>query len=266
MMGKRKKRRIQEYILEAEQYISSLWVQPEAPASETVQDPPPADTIENTFGNNQPPQEAALTEDVNKASESDETESENDSAFQYDPDGYYCSVVKETIESVYEEEEAKPPSSGSSNIRYSLGDFYDFSAVSEAIESVYAERDFSRFNDTMDKNMNLTFTEKLQQLIQEKGLQDPYIYKAANLDRRLFSKIMNDPWYSPSKDTVLAIAFAMRLTFDEANDLLSRAGYSLSHSTKRDIVIEYFFRMHIWKLQDINIVLSELGERIIGRY
>lgn len=57
----------------------------------------------------------------------------------------------------------------------------------------------------------------------------------------------------------------MRLTLSEPNDLLSRAGYSLSHSNKRDIILEYFFREQIFDLNDVNDVLFRLEQKTLGR-
>lgn len=96
-------------------------------------------------------------------------------------------------------------------------------------------------------------------------MRDAEVYKAAQLDRRLFSKIMSDKDYKPAKDTAIAIAIALQLSLEEATDLLSRAGYTFSHSNKKDIIIEYFFRERIYKLDDINEVLFNLGQKIIGR-
>jgi hypothetical protein len=76
---------------------------------------------------------------------------------------------------------------------------------------------------------------------------------------------MSDRQYKPSKDTAIAIALALRLTLSEATDMLSRAGYTFSHSNKKDIIVEYFFREQIYKLDDINEVLYNLGQKIIGR-
>ena len=110
-----------------------------------------------------------------------------------------------------------------------------------------------------------TFVEKLMELIDEKGLTDPKVYKKAQIDRRLFSKMMSDVKYQPAKDTCLAIALAMQLTPDETADLLSRAGYALSRSLRRDVMIEYFIREGISDLHTVNEVLTRLGEKKLGR-
>ena len=89
--------------------------------------------------------------------------------------------------------------------------------------------------------------------------------KAAQMDRRLFSKMMSDRNYKPSKDTAVALVIALELSLKQANDLLSRAGYALSHSNKRDVIIEYFIRERIYNLSDINEVLYRLDQKIIGR-
>ena len=96
-------------------------------------------------------------------------------------------------------------------------------------------------------------------------MRDSEVYKTAQIDRRLFSKIMSNREYKPAKDTVIALALALKLSLEETNDLLSRAGYILSHSNKKDVIIEYFLRERIYKLNDINEVLFNLDQKIIGR-
>ena len=81
----------------------------------------------------------------------------------------------------------------------------------------------------------------------------------------MFSKIISNREYKPSKDTAIAFAIALKLSLDETNDILSRAGYTFSHSNERDIIIEYFFREKIYNLIDINEVLYNLNQKIIGR-
>ncbi len=87
-----------------------------------------------------------------------------------------------------------------------------------------------------------TFSELLLKWIDEKGLEDSTVYKRANIDRRLFSKIRSNKDYRVSKPTALALGIALGLERPEIIDLLARAGYALSPSSKSDIIIDYFIR------------------------
>ena len=117
----------------------------------------------------------------------------------------------------------------------------------------------------LNKNQNQTFVDCLLYYIDSKNLKGSEVYKAAQIDKRLFSKIVSDREYKPSKDTAIALAFALKLSLAEAQNLLSRAGYTLSHSSTRDIIIEYFFREKIYDVIDINEVLYRLKQKMIGR-
>ena len=146
-----------------------------------------------------------------------------------------------------------------------LDDTFSTSAVATAMRKYNFSTGVDALLRDLDKATNKTFVDALIAHINKKGLRDSEVYKAAQIDRRLFSKIMSDRQYKPSKDTAIAIALALRLTLSEATDMLSRAGYTFSHSNKKDIIVEYFFRERIYKLDDINEVLYNLGQKIIGR-
>ena len=154
---------------------------------------------------------------------------------------------------------------GDSNGELKLDDSFSTSAVATAMRKYNFSTGVEALLRDLDKTTNKTFVDALIAHINKKGLRDSEVYKAAQLDRRLFSKIMSDRQYKPSKDTAIAIALALRLTLSEATDMLSRAGYTFSHSNKKDIIVEYFFREQIYKLDDINEVLYNLGQKIIGR-
>ena len=96
-------------------------------------------------------------------------------------------------------------------------------------------------------------------------MRDSEVYKAAQVDKRLFSKMVSNREYKPSKDTAIALALALELSLEEATDMLSRAGYTFSHSNKRDIIIEFFFREKVYNLMDANDVLYRLNQKLIGR-
>lgn len=109
-----------------------------------------------------------------------------------------------------------------------------------------------------------SFSRTLLRLIDQKGMTDPECYKRANVDRKLFHKIRNQPGYRPSKQTALAFAIALELTLPETNDLLMKAGFALSHSSKADIVVEYCIQNGHYNLMEINEILFSLDLQPLG--
>jgi len=137
--------------------------------------------------------------------------------------------------------------------------------LDDAIQEVKKGGETVRVLSYLSKAKEQTFSEKLFEYIDGTDADNAEIYKAAGIDRRLFSKIQNDADYKPSKDTCVALAFALKLNDEQAKDLLKRAGYALSRSSKRDLILEYFFCINEFDLDVINGVLEKLGEKTLGK-
>lgn len=106
-------------------------------------------------------------------------------------------------------------------------------------------------------NAGESFNQRLFRLIDERGMDDVTVYKAANLDRKLFSKIRCSDTYIPKKKTILALAAALKLNADEAADLLVSAGMAFSPSSRQDIILQYCLSHGIFDVNSINIILFE---------
>ncbi len=157
-------------------------------------------------------------------------------------------------------------------IQYSLRDERDASEerirnwlgeADGAPRTPWAVREPLSLDDAL-KRLDESFSEMLLRKIRESGMTDAACYKKANIDRKLFSKIKNDKHYQPSKPTAIAFCLALELPMGEMRDLLSKAGYAMTHASKFDIIVEYFVRRGNYNVFEINEALFAFDQNLIG--
>ena len=134
-----------------------------------------------------------------------------------------------------------------------------FSALPEPCEEDYIVR-LRKMLEEADESLSQMLIRK----IEESGMSNSECYRAANVDRRLFSRIKSDIHYKPRKRTVLAFAFALELSLEEAQEFLRKAGYALSRSSTFDLIVEYFLKNETYDIFTINEALLAFDQPLLG--
>lgn len=166
----------------------------------------------------------------------------------------------------------------STELRFTLDEYikrnYKEEVVAEADYSIQGEITKSA-GVTFSKSESFTLDELMEEVgesfhemlflkIDMSGMTDVEVYKRANLDRKLFSKIRSNPAYHPRKQTVLALAIALKLSIEDTVDLLARAEYALSPGNKGDLIVKYFIERGVFDIMAINFALDEYEQPILG--
>lgn len=112
-------------------------------------------------------------------------------------------------------------------------------------------------NTYIQKLKKSSFVDLLHFFMREKKLDSPTVYKRALMDRKLFSKLISDPSYRPSKKVVCTLALALHLDAKESKTFIKRAGYILTSGSKFDLAIRYCIEHKIFDLYEVQALLEK---------
>lgn len=115
----------------------------------------------------------------------------------------------------------------------------------------------------IERERKESFSDMLFRLIREKRINEVELYKAAGLTPQHFSKIRSNSSYQPAKNTVIAIALALHLDLEETKELMRSAGFAFTHSSPKDMVVEYYIINGNHDLMTVNETLDSMGLEII---
>ena len=113
-------------------------------------------------------------------------------------------------------------------------------------------------------NIGASFHDKLFELIDEAHLDNKDVWKRANLDRKHFSKIQCDHNYHPKKKTVMALCIALQLNLEQSRDLLARADWAFSPSSKVDLIVQKAIIDKQYDIMQLNVTLFRYTNEILG--
>ena len=173
------------------------------------------------------------------------------------------SYIDEHYIAQYEKETYSNRASRERSERYRISRSIEMREACEAAPSstgVLRADDLDSFLQKKDAG----FVETLLDLIQKSGQKNSAIYKKANISKQHFSKLINDPNAKPSKPTAIALALALGLCLEDTKDLLGRAGYALTNSSKFDLIIRYFIEQGNYNVVEIIIALYEFDQPLLG--
>ena len=149
-----------------------------------------------------------------------------------------------------------------SEIDFFLKNEFEYGNPNTNFEIKESDPDYGLINESINPTDDI-LQEKIRKTILSKNLDEVTIYKKADVDRKLFSKIRTQPDYHPNKNTLVKLCLAMNLETSETEDLLSTAGYSLSRRMRSDLILRYCFTHHIFDVITVNQILDHYGENVI---
>ncbi len=111
-----------------------------------------------------------------------------------------------------------------------------------------------------------SFADMCEWWCREKGISKSRFYNRANINKSMFWGMKHHPEQIPKKTNALACVIGLELDYDQAIDLLQRAGMTLSKYYETDLIVEYFIHRKNYNIDEINALLFQKDLSLLGTY
>ena len=113
-------------------------------------------------------------------------------------------------------------------------------------------------------NNDQTFSKLVKQIMINKNITTKEIYKNTLINRKLFSALNVNDDYIPSRETAIMYCLALKLNYEESNDLMKMAGYTFNEYSNFDRIIKYFIDNGIYNIDKLNDALYYYTKKCLG--
>lgn len=134
----------------------------------------------------------------------------------------------------------------------------------EKLSQIIPARASKELRAFIEAEQEESFYNALKKEIEKRGMTEVECYKKANISRKLYWKIKNQPFYKPSKQTAAAFTIALKMDLEDAENLLGVAGYSLTGASLFDMIIKYHIIEKKFDIYELNNILYDFDQCLLG--
>lgn len=109
----------------------------------------------------------------------------------------------------------------------------------------------------------VNFPAVLKNVLKKYSVKFGKIYRSANIEKFAFERLKSNEDKTPDKEVVLALAVALQMSINTAEQFCTESGYSLTHN-KQDAIVRYFLENKIYNIHMVNQMLFYFGEAQLG--
>lgn len=128
----------------------------------------------------------------------------------------------------------------------------------------FNEHSFDKSLYMNDGKEELPFQKHLLKLIIDRDLDNTTVYKSSNVTKGAFSKIMCGDTKIPKKKAVLGFCIGLKLSLEEAEELLASADMAFNPYDKRDKLVIQCLQRGQYNIDEVNSMLYICHQPLLG--